>query len=183
MSDLYPYYKNARDLAWLILLDKQLTAFPIDVPALLTSFGIRFKPFSACRKFLAFHKVPPDAWAFTIPLNGVYYLAFNDANTTTEQLRFTLAHELGHILTGCTPTYGETQGNIFARDLLMPAIVCKVENLTTPEDIAAFFGVSLPAATIRATRIAELLKRNKWLSSPLEKKYYELYMKRKKARI
>lgn len=182
MSDLYPFYKNARDLAWQVLFKKKITSFPINMIKLLHEYGIKTKPFSKCKKFLQLYNVPPDTWAFTTPLNGVYHTAYND-HSTPEQLRFTLAHELGHILTNFSSDFSEIQANIFARDLLMPAIVCKIENLTTPQQISDFFGISITAATIRAKRVEELLKRDKWLTSPLEKQYFNLYLKRKKTRL
>lgn len=175
MSETYLHYRRARDLAWLVLIENNLTEFPLDIFGLIQSYGIHCKPFSKVKTFLENNKVNHNAWAFSQKLNGVIYIAYNDNNSTEQQIRFTLAHELGHVLTGLTNEYSELYGNVFARDLLMPAIVCKIENLTSPQQIADFFNVSIEAANIRANRITELLKRDKWLTAPLEKQYYDIY--------
>ena len=54
----------------------------------------------------------------------------------------------------------------------MPAIVLKEINCIEPQDIANICNVSLQSAVYRSERMKELLKRNKFNLSPLERQVY-----------
>ena len=113
-----------------------------------------------------------------------------------ERQRFTIAHELGHImlhhsgkLKNREPADGdatvEQAANVFASRLLAPACVLWGCGVHTPEQIAALCSISLPAARFRAARMAELYERERaflmtrgrscFLLSPLERQVYEAF--------
>lgn len=119
--------------------------------------------------------------------NQYFRIIIDDSQIITRR-RFTLAHELGHILLGHllidTPLgrtfddskpHIETSADVFAARLLAPACVLWGLNLYEPEDIARFCNISLQAAAIRAERMEVLRKRGKFLTSPLERRVYKQF--------
>ena len=103
--------------------------------------------------------------------------------------RFTVAHELGHILLGHVGKHSlvnrepsasdnpmEREANVFASRLLAPACVLWGCGAKTPDEIAELCNISRRAAEIRAARMEELLRRDKFLASPLERQVYEQFL-------
>ena len=104
--------------------------------------------------------------------------------------RFTVAHELGHILLGheLAPDKSghfrtasdrrepaETQADEFAARLLAPACVLWGLEAYEPEEIARICDISAEAAGYRAKRMKELRGRGKFLTSPLERQVFEAF--------
>lgn len=140
----YGKYKNARNASWQCLIDFRVSKLPVKVSLIASSAGIPFVPFSRSEdvlKSLALENLLKND-GFTIYHNEMGYLIFyNDANSP-QRIRFTIAHELGHIFLGhpfqpaenCLFTSInreaepnddplEIEANIFSRDLLAPACV------------------------------------------------------------
>ena len=96
-------------------------------------------------------------------------------------MRFTLAHELGHILLGHLATRRriaytvknrepspkdddhEHLANIFASRLLAPACILDALALNTPERVMAVFGISYQSAEFRLQRMEVVRARKKSL--------------------
>jgi len=66
---------------------------------------------------------------------------------------------------------------VFASRFLAPACVLWGLNVHTAADIARICEISAEAAGIRAKRMAELYKRNMFLTSPLERRVYGQFEK------
>jgi IrrE N-terminal-like domain len=79
---------------------------------------------------------------------------------------FTIAHEFGHLALGHKRTFNRTthdrceifedsewQANTFAAEFLMPVALIKKYQAFTAEAIAALFGVSMPAAETRLSKL------------------------------
>lgn len=161
----YNDYKIARDGAWQTLIETKVNILPINLKEIFRYYNIGLKSF-----------INDTDEAF-IKNNIVYF----NKNYNIKRIRFTLAHELGHILlkhenlNHTIHTYNnieEYQANIFARCLLMPAIVLKELNCISPQDISNICQVSLQAAEYRSKRMQKLLLRNKFNLSPLERQVY-----------
>lgn len=161
----YNDYKIARDRAWQTLIETKVNILPINLKEIFRYYNIGLKSF-----------INDTDEAF-IKNNIVYF----NKNYNIKRIRFTLAHELGHILlkhenlNHTIHTYNnieEYQANIFARCLLMPAIVLKELNCISPQDISNICQVSLQAAEYRSKRMQKLLLRNKFNLSPLERQVY-----------
>lgn len=104
-------------------------------------------------------------------------------------MRFTIAHELGHILLGHELSDGfghfrtasdkrpaaERQADEFAARLLAPACVLWALDVYSAEDIAALCDISFTAAQFRAERMMVLRERGKFLTSPLEQQVFEIF--------
>ena len=161
----YKYYKVARDRAWQTLIETKTDSLPINLKKILNYYQLDI-----------YLLQENDKQAFI--KNDTIFL---NKNLIKTRARFTIAHEIGHILLkhnnlGHTihTNIGieEYQANIFARCLLMPAIVLKELNYITPQDIANICDVSLQSAEYRSKRLKELIERNKFYTSYLEQQVY-----------
>ena len=97
--------------------------------------------------------------------------------------RYTIAHEIGHILLG--KDISEYEAERFAIGILAPSCVLWALDMHEPEDIAKLCNISITSARIRAERMVLLYKREQeflgtrvhscFLQSPLERKVYEQF--------
>lgn len=179
-------YMDARDLAWKILLDNNVVTFPVNIQELINAYNITLVKNNDAVQLLKRLNISGENDACAIRLKQRYIIYNPDIYLP--RLRFSLAHEFGHIVLGhikknsVTPEvteHSEEQANIFASRLLAPAIVAKAENITTEQQAAEFFGLSAEAAAIRFKRFQDLYERDKFLTSPLEKEYFNLYITHK----
>ena len=178
----YNDYKVSRNLAWEILLNENITALPVNVSALCTSLGIRLQPYDG-----DVAGVDNDGEAIIMP-DGVPLIVYNKQKSRPRK-RFTVAHEIGHILLGHVGKYQlvnrdpsskddpiEQAANVFASRLLAPACVLWALNAHAPEEIMKLCDISYQAAEYRAARMKELCCRNMFLASPLEREVYNQFL-------
>ncbi len=83
---------------------------------------------------------------FTVRQNGRAVIVYNEALPETRR-RFTIAHELGHIVLGhdCDDRERDAEANCFARNLLMPLLYAQSAGADF-RHYPALFGVSTAAA-------------------------------------
>lgn len=117
--------------------------------------------------------VPAEVEACWVPLNQTLYIrdtVYDGMCDGDPRCRFTLAHEIGHILLGHQITLNresnnapmkvyensEWQANTFASSFLMP--YCEMMNLKpiTVQDVMNHFGVSQSAAEVRWKEIRKI---------------------------
>lgn len=174
MKDLYYAYKDARNLAWKILIDQKLVDFPVNVKNVVENLGINLKEVK---------QLPDNLFAVSFTHDKDTFISYVSSGNVNID-RFTIAHELGHLLLRhraadkAYSEYQEEQANIFASRLLAPMIIVREHDPKTPEDLARIFGLSLESATIRYNRYLEIKERDKFLTSTLEREYYNLYQSR-----
>lgn len=85
----YKDYQNARDLAWNILIKENISELPVNVVSLCKQLGIKVK-----------YYIPLDGNdGDCIIIKNTHYMLINK-NCSKQRKRFTIAHELGHILLG-----------------------------------------------------------------------------------
>ena len=175
----YRKYQGARNLSWEILIKEKITKLPIDIVELCKKLNIEVKYNSL---------ESGDSGSCTV-VDGTPYI-FVSQNCSEQRKRFTIAHELGHILLSHVGKYRlvnrepspndniiEQEANVFASRLLAPACVlwgCKVK---TAEEIAKLCDISNQAATFRMERMKILYKRDMFLKSPLERRVYKRFKK------
>lgn len=99
------------------------------------------------------------------------YIIVKDTEPYPAQ-RFTIAHEIGHII---IPTFDEYEADRFSIGILAPACVLWGCNIHQINDIMKMCCISERAATIRSRRLELLYQRNKFLSSPLEQQVFEQF--------
>ena len=199
-------YKNARDEAWRLLIKNHTSELPIDVRKICKAERIRVFTYTRAQKLIRSMDLEEntkenDAFSFA-------RVIFYNEETTPERQRFSIAHELGHILLhspdGAT-VYNreispnddpkESEANVFASRLLAPLCVLHFLGVNSPEEISALCAISKPAAEIRYRRLCEIRERDEemrrktgrgsFLLSPLEREVccnFERYIKRNKRR-
>ena len=164
-------YKRSRDAAWQVLIKNQISSLPVSVYKICATEGVRIFTYTEGADFIERLKIGGAKLgndAFSIQ-RMIFY---DDTRPITRQ-RFSVAHELGHILlhpqTEAT-VYNreispsddphETEANIFASRVLAPICVLHYLNLNTPEEISEVCKISLIAAQIRFERLQILRQRD-----------------------
>ena len=174
---IYNKYQVSRNLSWQVIINERINELPINVVKLCRSMGIAVKLYN-----------PKDNNSgMTVTVNGAPVILVA-ANEPRERQRFTIAHELGHILLGHVGKYKlvnrepsesdnpiEQEANVFASRLLAPACVLWGCNAKTAEDIMKLCDISRTAAEFRQQRMDKLLARNKFLLHPLERQVYSQF--------
>ncbi len=188
----YKDYQNARDSAWRILLDCGIDRLPVDLNPICKHLGVRVVRYSKAGPLLDLPNLSKamrwyDGLAFYA--DELPVILYNDA-CSPERIRFTVAHELGHIiLAHVKPEQGttanreppkrndpiEVAANQFAARLLAPACVLWGMQLHTAEEIASACFISKQAAEFRAARMEDLYRRNRFLTSPLEQEVFQRF--------
>ena len=176
----YKLYQKTRDLAWEILLHERVCALPVDVVALCRSLGIRVGVYAEPR--------PKVGDGFSTMIDGVPYICI-EKGKPARRMRFTVAHEIGHILLGHVGRFElvnrepsprdnplEQAANSFAARLLAPACVLWGCRVSSAAEIAALCDISDAAACYRWERMQILLKRGKFCTSPIERRVYHQFL-------
>lgn len=188
----YRDYQNARDAAWQILLDCGIDCLPVSLNTICHELKIKVLTYSKGAGIIEKARLGQDVRR----TDGMTFYAKNtpvvlyDEKTSPQGAKFTVAHELGHIIMGhVKPGYftvanrepqpgdapEEQSANQFAARLLAPACVLWGMGVHSAEEIMELCRISRPAAEFRAQRMAELYRRDQFLSSPLERKVYRRF--------
>lgn len=188
----YQNYQQARDAAWRILIDCRVRKLPVSVNAICKHLGIRLYTYENAARAIqnrGLSEIVSQTDGLSFYSDETPIILFNQTLLPTRN-RFTIAHEIGHIVLGHVnpgqatsrnrepapdDDLAETAANQFAARLLAPACVLWGLNLHTPEEISKVCGISLTAARFRAERMEILYRRGKFLTSPLERQLYEQF--------
>ena len=179
----YGVYQNVRDAAWQCLLDAGITELPVSVIKIARHFDIRIA------KNSVYGMLKSDQSGISFQTKSSEWLIVYDDSASIGRKRFTIAHELGHILLGRPLREGEQHTRVFNKDrpeaereadmfaarILSPACVLWALNLHTPEEIAECCQISYTAAQVRADRMKILYTRKKFLISPIERQVFEAF--------
>lgn len=179
----YHYYKQARNAAWQCMIDVGVCSLPVKTLKITDYFHIKVIK-NGDVKLLR----PLESGCSLVDKRGKWTIIYDDTETLG-RIRFTIAHELGHILLGHELEAGfghyrkisegkpitETQADEFAARLLAPACVLWALDVYTAEAIMRVCDISAPAAQFRADRMQVLRDRGQFLISPLERQVYEMF--------
>lgn len=173
----YKNYQQSRDAAWRILLDLQIGELPVSAADVCRRLGVTVKLYDP----------PDDNDGCSLILKGAPH-ALVRRNMLPERQRFTVAHELGHILLGHVGQYElvnrepsakdnpvEQAANVFASRLLAPACVLWGCGVQSAEDIQRLCYISRQAAEYRMERMRILYARNRFLTAPMERAVYRQF--------
>lgn len=144
----------------LLLAGLHISFLPIDLDQIMDSLLVKTLSFSAaCSRGII---IPEGIEGFTVirqrtSAPSQYLLVYRD-DISFERLRWTLAHEIGHIVLGHLlrprdsqrEAVFEEEANYFAKELLMPLPVLAMIGARSVADISRVCGVSYEAAQIRA---------------------------------
>lgn len=182
----YQTYTQARDLSWRVLLETKTNALPVKISSICKYYGVTLRSYAAGAPLIETLNLTQQCQisdGFSIRRGG-YFFAFYNGTQPPGRVRFTIAHELGHIVLGHLghdqhTIYNrepspddlpeEQAANVFASRLLAPACVLHALGAVTPEQIANVCDISLTAARYRAGRMGILDARGKYGTSPLER--------------
>lgn len=192
-SNFYCDYRKARDKAWHILLNYGVNTLPVPMQTLCSRMGIRLFSYSSGINLIRKYKLEKYRIndGFSTILQNNYVIFYNETVPISRQ-RFTIAHEMGHIVLGHVeksknillrpaatrwnkgeksgPDPMEASANIFASRLLAPACVLWKLDIHSAHEIAELCGLSNQAAQIRAERMEYLYRQNRFGQSPLERR-------------
>lgn len=121
-----------------------IKSFPVDCGKIAESIGYRIMSYQDKaedrNQLIMMLKTSNDAYVDGQTKTILYNAAVNNER----RIRFSIAHELGHIIM-IEPT-NEDVANNFASDLLAPRPIVFAEKLHTADEIAKYFHVSISAA-------------------------------------
>lgn len=187
-TNAYGKYRRTRDAAWQCLLDCQVCRLPVQVSAIAAAMQVAVCAYEANAGLLRRRGYGPlleaAGFAYADPAGSM--IIFYDSRASRQQIRFTIAHELGHILLGhlglrqpvgqpllpSQPTL-EQEADRFAARLLAPACALWGLSAYSAGAIAALCDITPELAEARAERMRVLLARDAWLTSPLERRLYQ----------
>ncbi len=202
---MYTNYKTARDNAWQYLIRHRVRELPVDVFALCRKDKITLVPYSAKEakemlELIGIADLMKKTDGFAVQIEEMTVIFWDDRLPMSRQ-RFTVAHELGHIINGdigTEPTRRnqepsdddnpqETAANIFAVRLLAPACVLWALGVNDEKTVADLCCISQTSAKWRFKRLKLLYERERifmekygkscFLMSPLERKVYRQFKK------
>lgn len=176
----YDEYKRGRDLAWETLIKCGISSLPVELDRVADTCGIKIISFKRAARLGLAQPEKLNGRVFVSEINGERTV-FVNTDKDKGSVRFSMAKGIGIcLLSDDLKKIGKTteyEAGIFARDLLMPAVVLYGLKAFSSDDIASFCGVSQRAAEIRAQRLAELKDRKRFYSHPLEQKVWRLFKK------
>ena len=183
----YKDYQNTRDAAWNILLDCGIDRLPVDLNCICRQLGVGVYRYGDVT-------VTGET---ALQGDGLLYFEGNrpvilfNQDKPAVRIRFTVAHELGHLILGHVAAEQgsavnrdfsvatdsvEAAANQFAVRLLAPACVLWGIEAYTAGEIARLCNISLRAAQFRAERMLALRERKKFLTSELEQRVYKQFL-------
>lgn len=181
-------------MAWKILLECGICSLPVRVSLICTRLGVRLCSYSQGYELIRRFRLSGQLRGndgFLFCLDQVPIIFYNQSRPVCRQ-RFTVAHELGHLLLGHgapqphpAPEGGrqaERAANSFAADLLSPACVLRGLGVDSAPQIARLCDISPQAAAVRMDQLRRLYERDRqWMAqrgrscfflSPLEWRLY-----------
>jgi Zn-dependent peptidase ImmA (M78 family)/ribosomal protein L37E len=183
-----PDYKISLEKSCELLEDADISEIPVDLNKIIEAFSneISVKTYSdfmnednfSLEEVIDFFDSNLGACCYR-PDTNQYIIYYNDVDKTDNWIRFTIAHELGHIFIGHHQMYGEEilsrkglgkykydelekEANNFARNLLTPAPLAEqvviFEKKKNPFTISNLFEITNNAAEVRLNYILRDLK-------------------------
>ncbi len=164
-------YKNIQHLVWYILRETKIKSLPINIIKICEELGINIRYYDDKNIIAKTYK-----YGFSFISENEKIIFFNKSINNICTKRFTIAHELGHILlehyNDKTKTYRkmETEANMFAIRLLAPLCILKEMNISSAEELSKLCNISKTAGKYRFARLQKALEKNKFYINHKEKK-------------
>ena len=152
MSD-FPNYKKATNAAYKVLQNYEGPYPKIDIFKIFSKFDkIKLFTYSELAKIYnvsvlqLINEYVPSDHGFTIPLHNTSekcWVVYYNEKKIMESIRFTLAHELGHIILehDIDNAINRKEADCFARNLLCPVPLRDELNLTAISDYSQCFNI------------------------------------------
>lgn len=165
-------YFNVRNNAWEFLIKNDIREFPLDLRKIALNNNwqiLSYKKYCELNNLSESELISRHPDGFTQIVNNSFLICYNQ-NNDRERNRFTIAHEMGHIVLHKTYKGNklEKEANMFAARILMPMLLIKELNLQSAEELTKVCDVSIEAATFRFNRFEQIKGREKFYTNPLE---------------
>lgn len=145
-----PNYHKATNAAYELLIEQDLLEIPVSLSKILHIHKqhIHLMTYSqmAARFNLSvnqYRELAPSEYGFTMKKGDYNYILYNEEKGYHTN-RFTIAHEIGHIVLGHKTDDSVTarEANCFARNLLCPVPLIDTFNITEVKDYVGWFAIS-----------------------------------------
>ncbi len=143
---------------------------PVDLNKIAAAYNIKTVNYESCAECYdmelerMYREISPLGFSFRA--DGSYVVAINRNSCGSERRRWTLAHELAHVLLGhigdgnARKEGCERAADEFAAQLLAPLAVLHFCCVSSAEEISRICGISVQAAEIRFRQLTALRKKN-----------------------
>lgn len=188
----YNNYKNARNAAWKTLIECGISSLPVRPSEICRHYNWVLADYIDGKRsidLLGLSGLTGKTDGFcTVTRNHTY--VFYNSSLPVGRKRFTVAHEIGHLVLGHVgkgmatvenrePTGAERgeeqQANQFAARLLAPACVLHEIGAIEPDEIQTLCGISNQAAKFGAERMRDLERRGRYYTSELERQVFKQF--------
>lgn len=154
------------------IIDNAINTLPVCLNSIIKKNKWKIVPYGKLKElnFHAYDNIMKKNLGFAQCINNRYTIFYNE-QTSVETQRFTIAHEIGHIVLNHfkVPIENrEQEANMFAARLLMPMCIlyeCKVKS---EEEISKLCMVSRVSAQFRFARLEMLKERQKFYTDANE---------------
>ena len=181
-------YKNSRDAAWRILIKNRVSSLPVSVEKICRGERVRLLSYKKGEKLIK--KLGLEDNLAGNDAFSIGRVIFYDDKKPIARQRFSIAHELGHIVLHGSLIDGdadEREADVFASRLLAPLCVLHFLNVESAREISELCGISTPAAQMRFERLCDIRERDNYmrertghgcfLISSLERRVYKNFKK------
>lgn len=146
-------YEEIKETIAELYCDYGVDSLPVDVNKLCQAMNIIVIPYSHCSdaKKIALLNASGDGMScLDYSRGGRFVIYYNDENCGPQRQRFTIMHEIGHIVLEHEESNDETESeaNFFARNALAPLPIVIDSDITDLFDISNTFDISLECADI-----------------------------------
>lgn len=150
----FPDYYIATNKAYATLIKYKVFSFPISPKIIIRQLSnVAIHTYSDLAKRMGISRevfldyLSSSEHGFTARQRDKYAVFYNEQKDDTT-IRFTLAHELGHIILGHIEDgkRENKEANCFARNLLCPVPIIKEMNIQTEKEYTEAFNISEPMA-------------------------------------
>lgn len=196
----YQQYQKARDAAWKTLIACRVSSLPVDAKAIAGKLNIALHSLPEDAPLLPDGLKAPNALCFSLRIAGKWHIFIQERQMDDQHVHFAIAHEIGHIILshalrpvspGVRSLLSQENAgdiiddplspedyfaDIFAVRLLAPACVLHAMQLFSPQQIMLSCFLPPKAAKIRAERMHLLSERKAFLTHPLERQVYALFL-------
>lgn len=182
----YNGYKIARDRAWQTLIDSGVCELPVNLKKVACTYEIEVYSYKAAvsRGLMSWEEA--EGSSFSKLIEGKRYIFVSNIQSDGE-VRIYIACEIGHFVLGhkiyrkprIKNKFGKNdyEAYIFARDLLMPAVVLYGLKVSSADAIEKLCNVTHELAQKRAVRMSELSDRKQFNVHPAERMVSEQFEK------
>ena len=146
------YEKIKREIYYLFS-DYGISVFPIDIIYLCQQMNIKLVAYStlSSKKKAEILKISSDGFSYFDNTNWKgYIIYYNDEGVSEQRQRFTIMHEIGHIVLEHNEDtiyeLAESEANFFARNALAPIPIVLIKEIVDKFEVSDTFNISLECA-------------------------------------